>query len=29
MIEKGFDFLTVISDENLLSRGAAERAKLG
>ena len=28
MIEKGFDFLTVISDENLLARGAAERAKL-
>ena len=29
MIEKGFDFLTVISDETLLARGAAERAKLG
>ena len=28
MIEKGFDFVTVISDENLLARGAAERAKL-
>jgi 4-hydroxy-2-oxoheptanedioate aldolase len=29
MIAKGFDFVTVISDENLLARGAAERAKLG
>jgi 4-hydroxy-2-oxoheptanedioate aldolase len=29
MIAKGFDFTTVISDENLLARGAAERAKLG
>jgi 4-hydroxy-2-oxoheptanedioate aldolase len=29
MVEKGFDFVTVISDENLLARGAAERAKLG
>jgi len=29
MIAKGFDFITVISDENLLARGAAERAKLG
>jgi 4-hydroxy-2-oxoheptanedioate aldolase len=29
MIEKGFNFVTVISDENLLARGAAERAKLG
>jgi 4-hydroxy-2-oxoheptanedioate aldolase len=29
MIVKGFDFVTVISDENLLARGAAERAKLG
>jgi len=28
MIEKGFEFVTVISDENLLARGAAERAKL-
>jgi 4-hydroxy-2-oxoheptanedioate aldolase len=28
MIDKGFDFVTVISDENLLARGAAERAKL-
>jgi len=28
MIAKGFDFVTVISDENLLARGAAERAKL-
>jgi 4-hydroxy-2-oxoheptanedioate aldolase len=28
MIQKGFDFVTVISDENLLARGAAERAKL-
>ena len=28
MIVKGFDFVTVISDENLLARGAAERAKL-
>jgi 4-hydroxy-2-oxoheptanedioate aldolase len=29
MIERGFDFVTVISDENLLARGKAERAKLG
>jgi 4-hydroxy-2-oxoheptanedioate aldolase len=29
MIAKGFDFVTVISDETLLARGAAERAKLG
>jgi hypothetical protein len=29
MIAKGFDFVTVISDENLLALGAAERAKLG
>jgi len=29
MIARGFDFVTVISDENLLARGAAERAKLG
>jgi 4-hydroxy-2-oxoheptanedioate aldolase len=28
MIARGFDFVTVISDENLLARGAAERAKL-
>jgi len=28
MIAKGFDFVTVISDENLLALGAAERAKL-
>jgi len=28
MIAKGFDFVTVISDENLLARGAAERAQL-
>jgi 4-hydroxy-2-oxoheptanedioate aldolase len=28
MIEKGFDFVTVTSDENLLARGADERAKL-
>jgi 4-hydroxy-2-oxoheptanedioate aldolase len=28
MIEKGFDFVTVISDEILLSRGSAERAKI-
>ena len=28
MIERGFDFVTVISDENLLARGATERAKL-
>jgi 4-hydroxy-2-oxoheptanedioate aldolase len=28
MIDKGFDFVTVISDETLLARGAAERAKL-
>lgn len=28
MIEKGFDFVTVISDEVLLSRGAGERAKI-
>ena len=28
MIGRGFDFVTVISDENLLARGAAERAKL-
>ena len=28
MIAKGFDFVTVTSDENLLARGAAERAKL-
>src|SRR6185503_6553772 len=28
MIKRGFDFVTVISDETLLSRGAAERAKL-
>jgi 4-hydroxy-2-oxoheptanedioate aldolase len=26
MIDKGFDFVTVISDETLLARGAAERA---
>jgi 4-hydroxy-2-oxoheptanedioate aldolase len=26
MVDKGFDFVTVISDENLLARGAAERA---
>ena len=29
MIAKGFDFVTVISDETLLARGTAERAKLG
>jgi 4-hydroxy-2-oxoheptanedioate aldolase len=29
MIAKGFDFVTVISDENLLALGAAERAKFG
>ena len=29
MIEKGFDFVTVTSDETLLAGGAAERAKLG
>jgi len=29
MITRGFDFVTVISDENLLARGVAERAKLG
>jgi 4-hydroxy-2-oxoheptanedioate aldolase len=28
MIAKGFDFVTVTSDENLLARGAFERAKL-
>ena len=28
MIARGFDFVTVISDETLLSRGRAERAKL-
>jgi 4-hydroxy-2-oxoheptanedioate aldolase len=28
MIARGFDLVTVISDENLLARGAAERAKL-
>ncbi|HET7083860.1 MAG TPA: aldolase/citrate lyase family protein [Rhizomicrobium sp.] len=28
MIARGFDFVTVVSDENLLARGAAERAKL-
>jgi hypothetical protein len=28
MIAKGFDFVTVISDETLLARGADERAKL-
>jgi 4-hydroxy-2-oxoheptanedioate aldolase len=28
MVQKGFDFVTVISDEVLLSRGAAERALL-
>lgn len=28
MIATGFDFVTVISDENLLARGAAERTKL-
>ena len=28
MIARGFDFVTVISDETLLARGAAERAKL-
>lgn len=29
MIDKGFDFVTVTSDETLLAAGAAERAKLG
>src|SRR3569833_2298265 len=28
MIARGFDFVTVISDETLLARGGAERAKL-
>src|SRR6202000_826593 len=28
MIARGFDFVTVISDENLLARGAAERANV-
>jgi hypothetical protein len=28
MIEKGFDFVTVISDEGLLAKGAAIRAQI-